>query len=724
MNKNWNLPLLEKTLAERPDDMEALYQMGLYHEEQEDFKLAASYFEQLLKLSHSFQPARFHLGMVYSRQADWNTAISVWLKMRDEDEDLTLKYVEAESEDFIAVTTKSWEKFCGSPSRTAFQYFMAGIAFYILGNPQKAVSEIIEGLHRDPQIENAWLYLGLAHLKTKNYEEALAAFRNEAKTGETPSLNYHLALALYESGQKQQAFQYLKKVLEKKPNYIKATYLIGTTANDLENLEKAEEYLTQSTHQAPSWALPYLELGKIYEKQFKMEKAQEKYETALKLAPDVKETHFRLGLLKKTMGKSHEALEHFQKVLELDPSDGEVYYYSGLLFTQMGKYPEAIEQLKKAVEIIPNHSYANYALGSALVASDQPAQAIPYFEKAWQLNPTDTRLRLALGEAYIRMGEAYKAIDEFRKLLKLNPYDFYTRYYLGIAHLRLGELEPAMEQFEEIIKRKPGSIYAHFSMGAAYIYKEEFEKAAQEFEKAGELLPSSEKDLELFSTLQLLAAIGIEYAKAGAKIRELYQHLNDAYIDTVKALAQTIDARDKYTKFHSSRVATISAVLAQAMGLSKEDADAVEIAGYLHDVGKIGISDQILLKESSLNPEEQELIRTHPVIGFNILKDVRFPWDILPLIKYHHEKYDGTGYPEGLKAEEIPIGSQIIHLADYFDAIITKRPYHEAISTEDALTELESKRGINFNPELLNLFLKELDTINNLLNNDEGEAAI
>lgn len=724
MSNNWNLSILEQNLKEHPDDIKAIYQMGLYYEDIEDFKLSASYFEQLLKLSPASHSARFHLGMVYSRQSDWNTAVSIWLKMRDEDDDLTLKYVEAEPEELIGATLKSWEKFCSSPSRTPYQYFMSGVAFYLLGNPLKAVTEINEALNRDPQIENAWFYFGLAQLKNKNYEEAVTAFRNEAKNKETYSLDYHFALALYESGQKQTALQYLKKALEKKPNYIKATYLIGITASDLEILDKAEEYLNQSTHYAPSWALPYLELGKIYEKQFKMEKAQEQYETALKLAPEIKETHFRLGLLKKTMGKSHEALDHFQKVLALDPSDGEVYYYSGLLYTQMGKYQEAIEQLQKAVEIIPNHSYAHYALGSALVAAEQPDKAVPYFERAWQLNPTDTRLRLALGEAYIRMGEAYKAMDEFRKLLKLNPYDFYTRYYLGIAHLRLGELEPAMEQFEEIIKRKPGSIYAHFSMGAAYIYKEEFERAAQEFRKAGELLPSSEKDLELFSTLQLLAAIGIEYAKAGAKIRELYQHLNEAYVDTVKALAQTIDARDKYTKFHSSRVAAISAILAKAMGLSKENATAIEIAGYLHDVGKIGISDQILLKEGALDPDEQELIRTHPVIGYNILKDVRFPWDILPLIKYHHEKFDGTGYPNGLKGEEIPLGSQIIHLADYFDAIITDRPYHTSLSTEDALEELEKQRGKNFNPKLLDLFLKELDNINKHLNNEEGDPKL
>lgn len=189
---------------------------------------------------------------------------------------------------------------------------------------------------------------------------------------------------------------------------------------------------------------------------------------------------------------------------------------------------------------------------------------------------------------------------------------------------------------------------------------------------------------------------------------ELYTKMRKVYLDTIRALAAAIDAKDPYTKGHSERVADISVALAQELNLSGRDIESIEYTALLHDIGKIGIADNILGKNSSLTNKEFDKIKEHTVIGAKIIEPVDFLKNSYKAIYHHHEKYNGKGYPDGIKSEKIPILARIIAVADAYDAMSSDRPYRKKLSHNKILKELEEQSGKQFDPEVvkaLNLFL-------------------
>ncbi len=170
---------------------------------------------------------------------------------------------------------------------------------------------------------------------------------------------------------------------------------------------------------------------------------------------------------------------------------------------------------------------------------------------------------------------------------------------------------------------------------------------------------------------------------------ELFTSLQDAYLATVRSLAAAVDAKDSFTRGHSEYVAGYATLIAERMGLSHDQRIALEMAAYLHDIGKIGVAEEILLKPGKLDDDEMVQMRHHPLIGANILRPVAFPWAITPVVRHHHEAWDGTGYPAGLKGEEIPLLARILTVADSYEAITADRPYRAGRSPREALEELE-----------------------------------
>jgi HD-GYP domain-containing protein (c-di-GMP phosphodiesterase class II) len=179
----------------------------------------------------------------------------------------------------------------------------------------------------------------------------------------------------------------------------------------------------------------------------------------------------------------------------------------------------------------------------------------------------------------------------------------------------------------------------------------------------------------------------------------------DLFISTIRAFAATIDAKDPYTRGHSERVAAYSRSIARYLGLPKDVQERVWISAVLHDVGKIGIEDRILKKVGVLTPEEFEQMKLHPVIGAEIVEPISALREMIPGIRWHHEAWNGTGYPDNLKSEEIPLMARIIGVADTFDAITTTRPYQNAYSTDYALQTIKKLTGKRFDPKIVTAFL-------------------
>lgn len=196
-------------------------------------------------------------------------------------------------------------------------------------------------------------------------------------------------------------------------------------------------------------------------------------------------------------------------------------------------------------------------------------------------------------------------------------------------------------------------------------------------------------------------AISVEIKKLINDLERKLKQEKELTEKIVKSLVRGIEIRDSYTRGHSERVAFFSKRIAQTMGLSSKEVEAIYIAGLLHDIGKIGIPDSILLKPGRLSKEEYEIIKLHPILSYELLKHVDVLKNSLPGIKYHHERWDGTGYPEGLKGKKIPLQARILAVADSFDAMTSDRIYRKGISKLEALKELKKLAGKHYDPEIV-----------------------
>jgi len=192
-------------------------------------------------------------------------------------------------------------------------------------------------------------------------------------------------------------------------------------------------------------------------------------------------------------------------------------------------------------------------------------------------------------------------------------------------------------------------------------------------------------DLELFKSVCTSAATGLENAR-------LYGELQSTYLSTIKVLVSAIEAKDAYTRGHTDRVSEYARMIAEEMKLSKKDVEIVCFGAALHDIGKLGVYENILNKPSELTEQEWEVVRSHPEIGANIIKNMKFLESACDLVRHHHERLDGKGYPDRLKGNEISLGARIVAVADSFDAMTSDRPYRRAYSLEESVDQLKKQR--------------------------------
>jgi putative nucleotidyltransferase with HDIG domain len=205
----------------------------------------------------------------------------------------------------------------------------------------------------------------------------------------------------------------------------------------------------------------------------------------------------------------------------------------------------------------------------------------------------------------------------------------------------------------------------------------------------------------MIETIASQAAVAIENAR-------LFKNTQQICYDTLKSLAQALEARDDYTRGHSERVARIARLIAEEMNLSDEDIETIENAALLHDIGKIGIRDDVLLAPRKLTDKEFSAIKEHSVFGNTILMPLKFLGKIRECVRHHHERWDGTGYPDSLAAGDIPTASRIIAVADTYDAMTSNRPYRKSISSALAVREITSQSGLQFDPKVVDAFMRVL----------------
>ncbi len=210
-----------------------------------------------------------------------------------------------------------------------------------------------------------------------------------------------------------------------------------------------------------------------------------------------------------------------------------------------------------------------------------------------------------------------------------------------------------------------------------------------------------EEEIKFLEVFAIQAGIGIENAN-------LFDVVKESYLNSIRSLVNSLEAKDAYTKGHSEQVAYYACLIGREMDLSERDIEILRNSSYLHDLGKLGIKDSVLLKPGPLNNEEIELIRQHPSMTIKILEPLGLRKEEMDTCFYHHERINGKGYPSGLKGDEIPLFAKILSVADSYSAMVSERPYRKGLTKKQAIKELEKWAGIQFDRDIVNVFVKIL----------------
>ena len=231
----------------------------------------------------------------------------------------------------------------------------------------------------------------------------------------------------------------------------------------------------------------------------------------------------------------------------------------------------------------------------------------------------------------------------------------------------------------------------------------EIQGYCEKSDKFEQLLLLIESGVKAVSQMQLIKNINNE-------LKSTYDKLEAAYMETIEILRFTVEAKDSYTKGHSDRVSAYSELIGKYLSLPEHDLKTLRIGGLFHDIGKIGIPDSILLKTTKLDDDEYSEIKNHPAIGAHILSNATIFQDIIPIVKHHHERFDGKGYPSQLQGENIPYLARITTVADAFDAMTSRRSYRDSLPLDVVIQEFQKNSGTQFDPEIAKAFLEILKT--------------
>lgn len=338
-------------------------------------------------------------------------------------------------------------------------------------------------------------------------------------------------------------------------------------------------------------------------------------------------------------------------------------------------------------------------------------QTVP---KIYQLQPITTIMEEILKglmplvnseSAFILIDDFNNNTNEKKVIFKgVGTYDIPTEDLIEKLSPYLMEQIGKSREMNEVLSLESGMIYPlhneyNTSMGVIYIESKDFKEGKALIEIYARQAASSINNAHLDSLINM-------------KKEELdwtYKELKKRYLDTIEALRLTVDAKDIYTRGHSDRVAYYAMKLGRAFNLPEDQIELLRLAGIFHDIGKIGTADDILFKTDKLEYDEYEEIKKHPLKGAYILSAISMFQDVVPLVKYHHERIDGKGYPEGLKGDEIPFLARILSVADAFDAMTTDRKYRSKLNIEDAILQFKMNAGTQFDAEVVDMLIKILD---------------
>jgi putative nucleotidyltransferase with HDIG domain len=463
----------------------------------------------------------------------------------------------------------------------------------------------------------------------------------------------------------------LGEIKRKKGDSLAALKLLRTSLNIFRKIDDRKElsYL-------------YNSIGLIFFGRGKWRKVRHYFALSLNIARTIDERKLtgqifnNLGILSQIMGRDDNALRYFRRTLPSYESIGyhrgiaQTYNNIGMLYRDREEWEEARSYYEKSHRLSTELKDLNMTgisslnLALATIHLDQLSMAEEFCNKAYSIFKK-VGDKLGMAESFLYYGIIYRRKKDpkrsemyFKKSIQMNKK---TNNFLGLA-----------EAYREI-----GLLY-------------------QDEGKSKDVLRYLGQSFKVFGELQAKRYVD--------DIDEKIKYLEEIYFKITKEMGEEVESKDTYTYGHCRRVAQYSMLLAEEMDLTENEKKALLIAAFLHDLGKVKISRKILTKPKKLTPDEYLIIMKHPGWGVEMLESVEFPWEVKSLILYHQERYDGKGYPEGLKGQDIPICARIIAISDFFDALTTDRPYRKALSIDEAFSIMRREKGTFFEPEMFNIF--------------------
>ena len=413
-----------------------------------------------------------------------------------------------------------------------------------------------------------------------------------------------------------------------------------------------------------------------------LEEAERLYGAAYGAARQASDTRLaamvdqNLGIIANMRGDLPRALRHYEaslagyRELGLDDFIGKLLANMGLAYADLERWDEAEHIYQEALAICA----ACGDVSTALMVEGNRAEsqiARGMFTEARLVCERVLRRAQALSDA--------RAVAEAQK-------------HLGVVARELGQHEAAERYLRSAFESASGR---EDLLLAAEVAREQAELYTA-LRRERETLQALNTSHRLFSRLRAQR----DLADVGRRMRRL----EDRFYDIVSAWARSIESKDRYTLGHCERVADYACAIARVLDFDESTLFWFRIGALLHDVGKIVVPIEVLNKPGRLTPEERALMESHPVAGVDLLKDVEFPWDILPMVRSHHERWDGAGYPDRLSGESIPLDARILAVADVFDALTTDRPYRRAFTREEALRMMHDDSGKSFDPKVFEAF--------------------
>ncbi len=428
-----------------------------------------------------------------------------------------------------------------------------------------------------------------------------------------------------------------------------------------------------------------------------------------------------LGGLDLRSGKLEDAREHFIQARK-----------------RGGRAPELLARIEQNLGILAN------------IKGDIEA-AVSHYERAveWYLATNDEH---GCANAYVNLGIAHTDLRQYdwaesylSKSLEI-AHHAGDRYLQGLCLVNLAQAHFERARYEEArlnaegalslfdqLEDRSGKSAAYRTIGAVYrdtgrpaLAESRLRQAIELAVSAGSILNEAEASCELALLMQtmgrnqdaltLLNAAHRLFRRLDARVdlvfvRGKVMELETTYFEMVREWGQSIESADSYTFGHCERVAQHALAVARLLGLDDTAETTIRLGAYLHDLGKVRVPHEVLNKPGPLTRAEFEIVQMHPIWGLELLAAVEFPWDLKPIIRWHHERYDGTGYPDRLRGDEIPVAAQIVGIVDVFDALTTVRSYRPAVPREAALAEMEASRGW-WAPAVYDAFLTSLGSAN------------